>query len=130
MSTDGGTGPQRKAHTMSFAPDGRPIPAHDKPKRIFDMLFVKKDGNAAQRLALTRSVLDHLMEDASSLRRELSKQDQETFEQFLASVRDTEIKVEKMKRWVNIPLPDIEADHLQLDITPEEPRILKFFARS
>ncbi|TWU45793.1 hypothetical protein Q31b_09690 [Novipirellula aureliae] len=122
MSTDGGTGPQRKAHTISFNREGRPIPAENKPKRIFDMLFEKKDGNAARRLALSQSVLDHLMEDARSLRRELSKQDQETFEEFLGSVRDTEINVAKSARWMNLPLPEIDVDHLNLEITPNDPR--------
>ena len=122
MSTDGGTGNNKNAHTMSFTADGRPIPAEDKPKRIFDMLFVKKDGNAARRLAVSQSVLDHLMEDARSLRRELSKQDQETFEEFLGSVRDTEIKVAKSARWINLPLPTVNVDHLNLDITAEDPR--------
>ena len=92
MSTDGGTGSGKNAHTMSFSADGRPIPAQHKPKRIFDRLFVKDDDDAARRLALSKSVLDHLMEDARSLRRELSKQDQERFEEFLGSVRDTEVK--------------------------------------
>ena len=77
---------------------------------------------AAKRLAITESVLDHLMEDASSLRRELSKKDKQTFEQFLNSVRDTEINVAKSARWVNLPLPTVEVDHLNLDITPEDPR--------
>ena len=122
MSTDGGAGPQRKAHTMSFNPEGRPIPAESRPKRIFDMLFVKDDGDAARRLALSRSVLDHLMEDARSLRRELSRRDQETFEEFLGSVRDTEIRVERSARWVNLPLPTVDVDHLNLDITGEDPR--------
>ncbi len=122
MSTDGGTGPQRKAHTISFNPEGRPIPAENKPKRIFDMLFVKNDGDAARRLALDESVLDHLMEDASSLRRELSKQDQESFEEFLSSVRATEINVAKSARWMNLPLPTVDVDHLNLDITAEDPR--------
>ncbi len=122
MSTDGGTGPNRKAHTMSFNHQGRPIPAENKPKRIFDMLFVKKDGNAARRLALSESVLDHLMEDANSLRRQLSKQDQETFEEFLGSVRDTEINVAKSARWMKLPLPTVEVDHLNLEITPNDPR--------
>ena len=122
MSTDGGTGPQRKAHTMSFNAEGRPIPAENKPKRIFDMLFVKKDDNAARRLAISQNVLDHLMEDASALRRELSKQDQQTFEEFLGSVRDTEIKVAKSARWMDLPLPTVDVDHLNLDITAEDPR--------
>lgn len=122
MSTDGGIGNNKNAHTMSFNFEGRPIPAEDKPKRIFDMLFVKKDGNAAKRLAITESVLDHLMEDAGTLRRQLSKRDQQTFEQFLDSVRDTEIHVAKSARWVNLPLPSVDVDHLNLEITPEEPR--------
>lgn len=122
MSTDGGTGPQRKAHTMSFNREGRPIPAEDKPKRIFDMLFVKKDDNAARRLALSQSVLDHMREDAGNLRKELSKQDQVSFDAFLDSVRDTEVKVAKSARWINLPLPTVDVDHLNLEITPEDPR--------
>ena len=122
MSTDGGTGPNRKTHTISFGPDGRPIPAQRRPKSIFDQLFVKDDGDAAQRLALSQSALDHLMEDARSLRRELSKQDQETFEEFLTSVRDTEMRVTKSAKWMDLPLPTVEIDHLNLDITAEAPR--------
>lgn len=122
LSTDGGTGSPRGAQTMSFDRNGRPIPAEHRPKRIFDMLFVKKDENAAQRLAMTQSSLDNLMEDARSLRRQLSSQDQKTLDQYLQSVRETELRVEKAKRWLNIPLPDVNVDHLKLDITPEEPR--------
>ncbi|MFG0289297.1 MAG: DUF1552 domain-containing protein [Rhodopirellula sp. JB044] len=122
MSTDGGTGPQRKTHTISFNAEGRPIPAENKPKRIFDMLFVKKNEDAARRLALSKSVLDHLMEDANSLRRQLSSQDQQTFDEFLGSVRDTEISVAKSARWVHLPLPTVDVDHLNLEITPENPR--------
>ena len=49
MSTDGGTGTARGAHTLSFDRNGRAIPAELRPKRIFDMLFVKSDGDAAKR---------------------------------------------------------------------------------
>ncbi len=122
MSTDGGTGPERKAHTISFNSQGRPIPAENKPKRIFDMLFAKKNEDAARRLALSQSVLDHLMEDASSLQRQLSKQDQAVFEEFLSSVRDTEINVTKSARWINLPLPTVDVDHLNLEITAKDPR--------
>ena len=37
-------------------------------------------------------------------------------------MRDTEVKVEKAKRWLNIPLPQVDVDHLKLDVTPEDPR--------
>lgn len=123
MSTDGGTGSPRGAQTMSFNRNGRHIPAEHKPKRIFDMLFVKSGKDAARRLAVSQSALDELMVDARSLQRNLSVHDQEKLEEYLQSVRDTEIKVEKAKQWMNIPLPQVEVDHLSLDITPEKPRL-------
>ena len=122
MSTDGGTGSPRGAQTMSYNSNGRPIPAEHKPKRIFDMLFVKSGPDAARRLALSKNALDDLMEDARSLKRSLSKRDQETLAEYLQSVRDTEVKGEKAKRWLNIPLPRVDVDHLKLDITPDDPR--------
>jgi hypothetical protein len=123
LSTDGGTGTPRGAHTMSFNRSGRAIPAEHRPKRIFDMLFVKSDDDAARRLALSQSALDDLLADARSLRNTLSAHDQRTLDEYLQAVRDTEIKVEKAKRWINIPLPTVNVDHLKLDITPEEPRL-------
>ena len=122
LSTDGGAGTPRGTHTMSFGRNGRAIPAENKPKRIFDELFVKIDGNAAQRLSLSQSALDELMDDARSLRRELSRQDQNTLDEFLDSVRGTERKVAKAATWLDIPLPTVDVDHLNLDITPDNPR--------
>jgi Protein of unknown function (DUF1552) len=123
LSTDGGTGTPRGAHTASFNRSGRAIPAEHRPKRIFDMLFVKSDDDAARRLAVSQSVLDDLLADARALRTTLSNRDQKSLDQYLQSVRDTEIKVEKAKRWMNIPLPRVDVDHLKLDITPEDPRV-------
>ena len=122
LSTDGGTGTPRGAHTISFNRSGRAIPAEHRPKRVFDMLFVKSDHDAARRLALSQSTLDDLLADARSLRRTLSGRDQATLDEYLQSVRDTELRVEKAKRWINIPLPTVDVDHLKLDITPEDPR--------
>lgn len=122
LSTDGGTGTPRGTHTMSFNRSGRAIPAEHRPRRIFEMLFVKGDGDAARRLAISQSALDDLLADARSLRKTLSVSDQRTLDEYLQSVRDTELHVAKAQRWMNIPLPTVDVDHLQLDITPEDPR--------
>ena len=122
MSTDGGTGTPRGTHTVSFNRSGRAIPAEHRPKRIFDQLFVKSDDDAARRLALSQSSLDDLLVDANSLRTTLSTSDQKSLDEYLQSVRDTEVKVEKAKRWFNIPFPTVNVDHLKLDITHEDPR--------
>lgn len=122
MSTDGGTGSPRGTQTMSFNRSGRPIPAEHRPKRIFDMLFATSDEDAARKLAMSKSALDDLMADARSLKRSLSQNDKDTLDEYLQSVRDTEVKVEKAKRWIDIPFAKVNVDHLQLDVTPEDPR--------
>jgi hypothetical protein len=40
LSTNAGTGAPRATHTSSFDPQGRPIPSINRPKEIFDLLFV------------------------------------------------------------------------------------------
>ena len=122
MSTDGGTGTARGAHTLSFDRHGRPIPAEHRPKQIFDMLFVTSDEDAAQRLALSQSALDHLLDDARQLRKKLSTRDQSSLDDYLDSVRQAEQMVEKAKKWVNTPLPKVEANDLNLELGTDEPR--------
>jgi hypothetical protein len=122
LSTDGGTGTARGAHTISFDRNGRPIPAEHRPKQIFDMLFVKRDGNSAKRLALSQSAMDEMLEDARALRRGLSANDQQRLDEYLDSVREAEIKVGKSRRWLNVPLPNISSETLDLELTTDEPR--------
>jgi hypothetical protein len=122
MSTDGGTGTARGAHTISFDRNGRAIPAEHRPKQIFDMLFVLANAESGRRLALRRSALDEMLADAHDLRKSLSAHDQQGLDEYLESVRQTEIKVEKAKHWLDVPLPTFDGDHLNLELTTDEPR--------
>jgi len=122
MSTDGGTGTARGTHTISFDRNGRPIPAEHRPKQIFDMLFVKSDNNSARQLELSRSALDDMLTDAHFLRETLAVDDRRRLDEYLDSVRQAEVKVEKAKRWLNAPLPKIDGDHLNLELSTDEPR--------
>ena len=122
MSTNGGIGGPRGAQTQSFNREGRPIPAMNKPKQIFDMLFVADGKEAAARLARSKSALDLLIEDTRSLGRKLSKRDQETLQQYLDSVRDTEVKLTKARRWLDTPLPQVDSSNLDLECGPAEAR--------
>ena len=78
--------------------------------------------DAERRLAISQSALDDLMGDANSLRKKLSGHDQDTLDEYLQSVRDTEIRVEKARRWLDIPMPRVDVSHLNLDVTPDDPR--------
>jgi len=123
MSTDGGTGAPRGAQTLSFNREGRAIPAENSPKRLFDMMFVKTDADAVRRLAISKSALDDMLADARDLRKTLAHEDKHRFEEYLQSVREAELRVQKAKDWVNRPLPSVDRDKMEADITPEEPRL-------
>lgn len=123
MSTDGGIGTPRAAQTLSFNRTGRAIPAEQSPKKLFDMLFVKSDANAARRLAKNESALDEMLEDANDLRRLLSSGDKQRLDEYLDSVREAEIRVQKAREWVNRPLPSVDRAKMESDISPESPKL-------
>ena len=123
MSTNGGIGAPRGAQTQSFNREGRPIPALNKPRQIFEALFVTSGAEAAQRLARSKSALDLLIENTRSLKRQLSGRDQNTLEHYLDAVRDTEVKLAKAQRWIDTPVPTVDTSNLHLDAEPKEARL-------
>ena len=123
MSTNGGVGGPRGAQTQSFNRQGRPIPAMNQPKQIFDMLFVTSGKQAAAKLARSKSALDLLIANSQSLGRQLSRRDQETLQQYLDAVRDTEVKLAKAQKWLDTPIPKVDSSNLRLDAEPKEARL-------
>ncbi len=123
MSTNGGIGGPRGAQTQSFNREGRPIPAMNKPKQIFDMLFAASGKDAAAKLARSKSALDLLISNTRSLGKKLSSHDQQTLQQYLDALRDTEIKLAKAQKWINTPVPQMDTANLDLDADPKEARL-------
>ena len=123
MSTNGGVGGPRGAQTQSFNREGRPIPAMNKPRQIFEMLFVTSGKDAAEKLARSKSALDLLIASTRSLGRQLSRHDQQTLSQYLDAVRDTELKLEKAQKWLTTPVPQVDTRNLHLDAEPKEARL-------
>jgi hypothetical protein len=123
MSTNGGIGGPRGAQTQSYSKQGRPIPAMNKPKLIFQTLFETSGKDAHARLARSKSALDLLIVNAKSLARSLSKHDQQSLQQYLDAVRDTEVKLAKAQQWIDTPVPTVDTSKLHLEATPEEARL-------
>ncbi len=123
MSTNGGIGAPRGAQTQSFDREGRAVPAMNRPKQIFDTLFVTAGKDADARLARSKSALDLLMASTRSLRKSLSNHDQQTLMQYLDAVRDTELKLEKARKWIDTPVPTVDTRDLHLEATPAEARL-------
>jgi hypothetical protein len=102
----------RGATTLAWSADGVPLPAEDNPKTVFNRLFgVEKDGVDVQRRRLGRhhGVLDLVLDDAKAFRRTLGSDDRSKLDEYLHSVRDVEVRTERLDAWLNVPKPKVDA---------------------
>ena len=118
-SSDGPS--DRWTNSLSLAGDWRrcPLPtmptaSSSPPKgaraQIFERLFTEPAGGIArQRRNLERrgSVLDAVLDDARSFGNQLGQQDRGRLEDYLNSVREVEIRVERANRWLDRPRPQV-----------------------
>jgi hypothetical protein len=126
LSSDGGVGEPTRSMTLSFSREGRPIPALSSPRQIYDRLFGQEQGGSARkqrrRLENAASILDRILEHSKSLNRRLGKHDQRKLDEYLASVRSVEQRVDRAQSWLEIPKPEIDESSLDLDATQEGPK--------
>ncbi|MDC0259456.1 DUF1552 domain-containing protein [Verrucomicrobiales bacterium] len=124
MSTDGGVGEPTRSSTLSFGRNGQPVPAHNRPRLIFDRFFgINADSMKSQRqeLKTSGSMLDLLLDHSKSVRKNLGHQDQQKFDEYLESVRSIEKRVDRSQRWLDIPKPEVDASKLHLDSDESTP---------
>ncbi len=127
LSTDGGVGEPTRSSTLSFGRTGQPIPAENKPRLVFDRFFGVDPGSATaqrQKLDNAGSMLDLVLEHSHSLRRRLGRLDQQKLDEYMASVRQIEQRVERSERWLDVPKPEVAATGLHLDADDTTPREL------
>jgi len=80
-------------NSVSWADKSTPVPRDVEPRIVFDRMFrAGKSGLASQ------SVLDLVMDDARSLKRRASDQDQKKIDEYLASVRSLERRIQFAER--------------------------------
>jgi len=122
LSDMSGTGAALHSHTLAFDRNGTPLPAENSPQRLFERLFVPEDSTSREatlrRYAEKRSILDDVMGEAKALEKKLGRADQAKMAEYLASVRETEIRVRKQEAWIDVPKPVVEAAGLQLNSKP------------
>jgi hypothetical protein len=125
LSSDGGVGEPTRSTTLSFSTKGRPVPALAKPQQIFDRLFGKEEGSLAKneraKLENAASMLDLILEHSKSIKRRLGQLDRKKLDEYLASVRAVEQRVERSQKWLSIPKPKVDATSITLDASPKGP---------
>ncbi|MBM3792615.1 MAG: DUF1552 domain-containing protein [Acidobacteria bacterium] len=123
LSIDAGTGFLSRTGTISYSLEGRPIPAENSPRRIFDRLFKGGDRGSLEfeRAKLQRRIklVDAVAESAKSFDRQLGRSDRERMEQYLTSLNEVESRLIASEKWIDIPLKKQDYSHLNLDATNE-----------
>ena len=125
LGTEGGTGSYGMCKTLSHYGPGRPIPSLHKPQIIFDKLFRPYAGKSIAEvraeLARDASVLDLMLEQSKSLKRRLGKSDQHKLDEYLESIRALELRVARTTKWLDEPLPEVDASKLELEASYKNP---------
>lgn len=120
LSIDAGTGFLSRTGTISYNVDGRPVPAENNPRRIFDRLFRGDNPNqqsAHDNLQRRIKLVDAVAASARSLDARLGKTDRERMDQYLSTLNEMESRLVASERWIEIPLKKQDYSHLNLDAT-------------
>ncbi len=117
LSTEAGAGIPGRSKTLSFNARGLPLPSMNKPRAVFDRLFVPDtpEDRAAERKRYQRrrSLLDNVLNETKALNRRLNKADRGRLEEYLESVREVERQLDRNQQWLDKPKPEIDASELQ-----------------
>ena len=95
---------------MSFTKEGISLPSIGRPSVLFNKLFTS-DANKARMdyvLSSNRSALDLVLDEARSLKRQVSSRDAGKLDEYFSSVRDVERKVQKQRQWLEVPTPQVD----------------------
>lgn len=97
---------------LSYTRAGVRIPPETRPSRLFATLFL--EGSATEKAARMRhledgqSIMDLVQDQTSTLSRKLGREDHQTLDQYLTSVRELEKRLATQQRWAALPKPKID----------------------
>ena len=117
LSTEAGAGVPARSRTLSFNARGLPLPSMNKPRVVFNRLFVPDTAKdrAAERVRYQRqqSLLDNVMRQSKALERRLGRADRERLDEYLASIREVELQLDRNQKWLDHPKPEVDTSDLQ-----------------
>lgn len=122
LSIDAGTGFLSRTGTISYSLEGRPIPAENNPRRVFNRLFrADRSSLQAEHQKLQRRIklVDAVVQSARSLDQQLGKSDRERMDQYLTSLNEVEGRLIASERWIDVPVKKQDYSHLNLDASSE-----------
>ena len=115
-------GESKSRPSLSFTARGAPLPAILDPAVLYAKVFGVGALSLEQQTYLIesgRSLLDGLVAEAKALRRRMDTADADTFEEYLASLRDVERDLALQREWIDRPYPAPPSDFP----APANPRV-------
>ncbi len=118
---------------MSWTRTGTRVPPIQGPRELFSKLFLEDNAKArkmaTERIELHGSILDAVLGDANSLKRRISQSDQQKLDEYFASVREVENKLDLEKRWQKIAKPQAQiSEPTDEGLTRDLPKIYDLIA--
>ena len=89
---------------VSWRSETQPVAPESNPRLVFERLFGRGTGGARdvaveRSNARERSLLDFLMEDASTLQKQLGRNDQRKLDEYLTGVRELERRIQQAEKF-------------------------------
>lgn len=99
---------------ISYTRSGVQIPAESRPSRVFTRLFLegteREKAEQMRRIKDGQSILDLVSGQAKSLQQSSGKEQGETVEQYLTSVRELEQRMMQAEDWAKRPKPIVDQE--------------------
>jgi hypothetical protein len=99
-------------NSLSYTRSGVRVPPETSPSKIFAKLFLegsaKEKEAQIRRLQDGRSVMDLAMAEVKQVERKIGREDHDTLDQYLSSVRELEQRMLAGEEWVRRPKPKVE----------------------
>ena len=122
-SIDNGVGFLSRTGTIAYNLEGKPIPAENNPRDIFNRLFLSsQDSMEQQRILLKKKmkVVDAVLESSREFNKRLGSADREKMDQYLTSMSELESRFETSEKWIDIPLKKQDHSQLKFDYDLEQ----------
>lgn len=100
------------SYNLSWKTENQPLPPISEPRNLFERLFgsdiAEPPADRKRRLALRGSILDQAGEDAAKLSSKLGGGDRRKLDEYLTSVREIEMQVQRAEKQEVVIEPGIE----------------------
>lgn len=94
--------------SLSWDDSGSPLPGINRPLELYQTLFATANDSAEElnaRLKREQSILDLVRVNGSTMKRNLSRNDQEKLDEYFTGLRQVEKGLERQAKWADIPKP-------------------------